>query len=110
MIRLSTIAILIFFSISANAGQIKGGGGMTCGSWIKERETNNHYVKLSWIQGFLSAYNQYSYTGNNPNGIFGSTDANSLTVWMDNYCRNNPLEEVYSGTLILIEELKSKAK
>ena len=105
--------MLAFVSLSANAGEIKGAGARTCGSWLEERKQGHYFEKLSWMQGFISAFNVYVYTehgGKNPNGIFGATDADSLTAWMDKYCRENPLETVFSGTLVLIDELQSKAK
>lgn len=100
---------LFCFAVSAYAGEIKGAGGSTCGAWLQYRSSNQYSGELHWIQGFISSYNQFVYTGRNPNGIFGSADHNSIAAWMDNYCRQNPLETVYKGTLVLVEELKRRA-
>ncbi|WP_152539352.1 hypothetical protein [Methylomicrobium lacus] len=107
-------AMIVFFLLavlSANplAGEIKGAGGSTCGAWLQYRKSNDYASELNWIQGFISSYNQFVYSGPNPNGIFGSADYRSIAVWMDNYCMTHPLESVYRGTLELVEELKQRA-
>lgn len=108
MRRILMASTILFMSTNALAGQIQGAGGVTCGAWLQTRQSNQHYGELHWVQGFISSYNQYVYTGRNPNGIFGSVDHDSIAAWMDNYCRANPLETVYKGTLHLVEELKHR--
>ncbi|HET7832130.1 MAG TPA: hypothetical protein VFK88_04110 [Gallionella sp.] len=100
---------LLLFTTSSFAGEIQGAGSSTCGAWLQYRGANQYYGELHWIQGFISSYNQYVYSGKNPNGIFGSADSNALAAWMDNYCRANPLDTVYRGTLVLVDELKGRA-
>ena len=106
------LAILLFsFSVNAFSGEIKGAGAATCGEWLEARKDNtvSELVLKSWILGFISSYNHYVYSGSNPDGIFGSTDVNGLPAWMDKYCRENPLNSVYDGTVPLIDELRHRA-
>ncbi len=102
--------VLSVIATSALAGPIKGAGGTTCGKWVEDRKTSVYYTQLSWVQGFISSYNHYVDSHEDQNGVFGTADSNSITVWMDNYCQKNPLETVYTGTLELIEELKNRTR
>ena len=114
--RISILALMFFgFVVSANANEIRGAGASTCGTWLQYRISKEKFAELfaelhlHWIQGFISSYNQFVYTGRNPDGIFGSVDSKSIAAWMDNYCRAKPLDTVYQGTLVLVEELKRRA-
>ena len=101
--------VFLFITTSAVAGMIKGAGVSTCGAWLRYRSSGLYYGELHWIQGFISSYNHYVKTGQNQNGIFGSADGKSIAAWMDNYCRANPLDSVYMGTIVLVDELKRRA-
>lgn len=101
--------LLIASPFHALSGEIKGAGAGSCGEWNEERKSNNYHPTMHWIQGFISAYNLYVYTGNNPNGVFGNVDYKSIAIWMDNYCQVNPLSGPFEGTVQLIEDLKSRA-
>lgn len=103
------IFLLIFLSVNSFAAPIKGPGASTCGAWLQYRQSNEYSGELFWIQGFISSYNEFVYSGSNPDGIFGSADHRSITTWMDNYCQRHPLDSVYWGTLELVEELKRRA-
>ena len=104
------VLVLLIVSI-AEAAPIKGAGASSCGEWVEERKQDNKgfLITLSWIQGFISAYNAYIYSGKNPNGVFGSADSKAIMVWMDNYCQQNPLSNPYEGVRILIRELEPRA-
>ena len=103
------LVILLLPTATATADPIKGAGAMSCSQWVEERRQNTYAEPLHWILGFISAYNQYVYSGNNPNGIFGSADYKAIAVWMDNYCQQNPFGNAYKGITLLTEELRRRA-
>lgn len=65
---------------------------------------------MHWVQGYLSAYNQYTYRGKNPNGVFGNADHQALAIWLDNYCSASPLDTPANGMVKLIEELERRQR
>lgn len=104
----SLLSMTLGYATSATAGSIQGAGAMPCGKWVTERATGDHHMALAWIMGFMSSYNHYVESSPKRNGVFGEIDHNSIALWMDNYCKSNPLESVYSGSYKLIEEMNKK--
>ena len=56
---------------------------------------------VQWMQGFISASGYYGYELNR-------TDASALEAWMDNYCKENPLESFGDAVHKLVETLRKK--
>jgi len=103
-------AALLCFSVVAGAGEIKGAGATTCGAWLRDRQHNDHFSQLNWVLGYISSYNMFVYNGKDPNGIFGSVDPEAIQAWLDNYCREYPLDPVARGATTLVNELKSRVQ
>ena len=99
--------VLAVAATSALAGPINGAGATSCGTWVEHRKNGTYFPHLNWVLGFVSSYNYYVYIGKRENGVFGTADYNFVSDWMDNYCKDNPRETVYAGTLKLIAELRS---
>jgi hypothetical protein len=104
------LLLVLLIPVTSAATPIKGAGASSCGEWLEGRKQDSYQAQLHWIQGFISAYNQYVYFGKNPNGVFGSADHKSIAVWMDNYCQQNPLSSPHDGAVLLIKELERRAK
>jgi hypothetical protein len=80
--------ILISLSISTEAEgkQLFGAGASaSCGSWLHDRESGDYYSMGNWALGYLSGIG--IYTTLDP---LNDVDANGVSYWLDNYCRNNP--------------------
>lgn len=107
--RVFTLLLVLLIPVTSAATPIKGAGASSCGDWVEDRKQDSYHPKLHWIQGFISAYNQYVYFGKNPNGVFGSADHKAIAVWMDNYCQQNPLSSPHDGAVLLIRELERRA-
>jgi hypothetical protein len=100
--------ILATFTCSSLAQQesgvwVMGAGNDSCGKYLEVRKGNsmsetNLYV--SWVLGYLSAYNMYT---NQKDARV--PDAESMVAFLDLYCRNNPLNNVLKGAWGLIGEL-----
>ncbi len=103
------LLFVLLFPLASESATLKGAGTGSCGEWLQDRK-ENYGAKLHWLQGFLSAYNYYAYSGNNTQGIFATADHNAIAAWMDNYCRENPLNSPADGAIELIKELEGRLK
>ena len=90
---------------TANAAEIRG--APSCGTWIEERPQQNFRAISveAWLVGFLSGIAAASNED-----ILHGTDNASLFLWMNNWCRANPLKDVFDGATALTRELKRKSK
>jgi|APGre2960657404_1045060.scaffolds.fasta_scaffold237396_1 hypothetical protein len=95
-----TISGLVF-------AQTKTSFGMPdCGEWVKSQTTGiQKQGDRAWLLGFLSGLNEnYIYK----DALDKVSSAAQIWLWMDNYCKNNPLERVNQGAYKLLGELMLK--
>lgn len=78
-------------------------GVISCGSWSAARANKMEAVYRAWLDGYVSGIAVES----NKN-ILSQTDSESLALWMDNYCKSNPLESLSSGGYKLSVELAKR--
>ncbi len=107
-------AALVAFHPGALAIDAEGNyrvfGERSCDAWVGVRKDLNKEDKnflvflsiVSWISGYLTAYNNYT---KNIYNIMGETDLDSIHLWVDKYCRENPLSGVADAMELLIPEL-----
>jgi hypothetical protein len=81
-----------------------------CQQWTTVRQQSSEQNTLYWLQGFVAAYNEYAYTGRNPQGVLRSSDPKVITEWLDGYCQNNPQSNPKKAVESLIEEKKPEQK
>lgn len=99
------IGIVLLASASMVTGQTYI-GSYDCGEWFTKPQTKD------WLLGYLSGFNvgtlsQMGYPPNyDPLGKLNSSA--QAYLWMDNYCRANPLKTVLDGALNLYNELRAK--
>ena len=83
-------------------------GDPDCGAWVKNQTTRER----AWLMGKLTGMNHILVVlGNNSkkkDPLNELDSANQAFVWMDNYCRKNPLKSVGDGALDLFIELIDK--
>ena len=97
-----TIALtLSLFVANAEAYTLLGSGAISCGTWIKERQTFMNTVNGSWVLGYLTKVNREK-------GLTLTIDANGLFAWIDNYCRVNPLKQLEDATEELAKQLDKR--
>jgi hypothetical protein len=82
-------------------------GGITCSAWGSARSSkpNEAAVYEAWILGFLSAYNAFIFKGPN---VAEGFDFDALRILVDDYCRQNPKDDLDSAAQSLIKELLKK--
>lgn len=97
--------LTISFCTTANAERVAAFGIPDCGTWVNNQTQG---TKL-WLAGFMSGKN---FAWNKTGGIDpldGVQNFQQLILWMDNWCRGNPLKTVSDGGNELWEELLQQA-
>ena len=81
-------------------------GSPDCGSWVQQ----GSLPKKAWLNGYMSGLNvQHQLQELKPNDPLSKINSvEQMAVWMDNYCKKNPLEMVSLGGWILFVELTKK--
>lgn len=84
-------------------------GRYDCGEWTKGV---NRYAAERWLSGYLSGLNTaHGFAGMEPKDPLG--DLNSLDqaiVWVDNFCKSNPLKGLHQAGYALYVELRTKGR
>ncbi len=110
MKRLSLIVLVLSFAITtpvtaADKDELYSAqGNVSCGDWVKDRKKDGwvNITNINWIVGYITAYNSQMPDVYN---ILGSTDMESVYLWMDKYCQENPLGKLSYGMELLTHEL-----
>ena len=102
---IKSILIAIFFGITTySSAQVATFGRPDCGQWFSMKTTSSQ-----WLLGFLSGLNS-GLASPKKDYLNSLNSADQAILWMDNYCRNNPLSSVQIGANTLFEELMKKTK
>jgi len=110
MKTLSLIVLVLGFTFTTPAtaadkdGQYSTQASASCGQWAKYREEGGwrYTATQGWIMGYISAYNEKK---SDVYDILGKNDPDSIWLWMNKYCQENPLSDVPEGMMILTDEL-----
>ena len=92
--------------LAGNAHAITMFGQYDCAQWFSHKR----YAEV-WLMGFLSSMNYHVGSDDkkyDPLGKLNSAD--QAFLWMDNYCKRNPLKSVTDGALELYQELQRGAR
>lgn len=89
---------------------VKVRGVPSCGKWVKDREEMEVFrttAITNWLVGYLSGLavglNKEFF---HKDGV--AVDNESVFLWMDNYCRANPLKDAQEGANRLMIERTNK--
>ena len=74
----------------------------SCGTFVEARRNRDDFLFATWFTGYMTAVNQLSHTAYS---MLGTSDIEGAMLWIENYCRKNPLEPfaVASHALLLFE-------
>ncbi len=111
MKKLILIVAMALVSSSVWGGvYIMGAGTIGCGEFVKERQESDVKSDLNsqWILGFISAINVRRNEENEDSVLGMDTDIVSIELWLENYCREHPLEKLYKASKALIVELEER--
>ncbi|MDZ4344008.1 MAG: hypothetical protein U1E51_16435 [Candidatus Binatia bacterium] len=109
---LSLVALVLMVStgmgIDKNGNYVGQGAGVdSCGSYSESRRqrgsAENKY--RSWVMGFFTGVN---YSAQDTYDVTGGTNLDGVLGWLDNYCRDHPLETFARAMERLLVELRPK--
>ena len=94
----------------AQTRMVYGAGMVSCGEWQQYRSSGdkpNSYQAQAWIDGFLSGYNS---AGEGPDFLTPKPSSIAYYAWVDNYCRERPLDTLALAIFALKKELAARAR
>jgi hypothetical protein len=111
---LSKVALVLAFSLwvlpaSSQKQSSTTFGTPDCGQWIAEKTPS----RRGWLLGYLTGLNWlHDEMGNNPKDPLDALNsAEQAFLWMDNWCKANPLKNLRAGGVdLFIELMEKKAK
>jgi len=81
---------------------------ISCGSYVGHRQTGveSNYTTADtfYVAGWLSAYNRLKPDADIPD----DTTLDDIMLWLEQYCRKNPLSNVEEGLFVLADEVKPR--
>ncbi len=103
---LLTFLLLVFVALpTTSRAQATVFGGADCGEWFNQKK--NPTARL-WLTGYLSGLNAALAKGGvDPLNKFNSME--QAYLWMNNYCKENPLKGIQAGANALYRELQGNA-
>jgi hypothetical protein len=108
MIRTLLLGLVLVIAAAdgASARKIWGAGVTSCREWQENRTQENlaSWQQRSWIAGYLSGYNSASW---GRDFLVRQPDAAAIYSWIDNYCRDNPLDDLIHAVTALKDEVAS---
>lgn len=84
-------------------------GDVSCGAWVQSADNEMGRAQyIAWFRGFISGYN----FGNPKNQVLlGSMpDSGTLVLYVDKYCRENPLKPFVGAAMDLVREVREEPK
>lgn len=104
MTKINAVLLIVGLLVStgASAEDMTTKGVPSCGDWVKNRTEQGWrgVADMNWFWGYLTGLAMVS-----DKNFLKGTDNASLLLWMDNYCKANPLENVAYGGASLAGEL-----
>ena len=108
------LLLLCFFVETSNAQDKKSlptyRGHSNCAEWLKPTGPISDFGNKFWLSGYLSGINLGLYLDKQRPAFdfFENVSSEQIFLWMDNYCRANPLSNVVDGTGTLFREMQKK--
>lgn len=103
----SMLVFLVCMTSSMGALAQTGFGGSDCGEWVRTPTEG----KRQWLLGYMSGLSTMHYLNRrNDDPLDKINSADQIYVWMDNYCKANPLKTVRTGGQELFIELMKPSR
>ncbi|MFC1776761.1 hypothetical protein ACFL3I_05380 [Pseudomonadota bacterium] len=110
LVLIGLITLLALVSTGAWGYTVRGAGGKSCGKYVSEKQEGSvlHSISLNWVLGFITGVNVTQEVAGRRANLGASFDTESIELWLENYCRANPLEDLVTATIDLSLELMKK--
>ncbi|MBR8000357.1 hypothetical protein [Burkholderia vietnamiensis] len=96
-----TIIACVVAVAAGEASAITTLGDRSCGKWASHGvNTVQNAADISWLAGMMTGLSVALSID-----VLANTDGESIALWMDNYCRSHPLNNVGTGASELFIEL-----
>jgi hypothetical protein len=110
------IALFFYLLCQSVSAQVDGRvfpdvrGGADCAKWLQPENATREFMNKAWLVGYLSGLNIGIYLDERrkPFNYFEGVTPQQINLWMDNYCRTNPLSNVTAGAADLYTEKTKK--
>lgn len=96
-------AALLLTAQEVQAIQVRGAA--SCGNWVTYRQQGS--ASTSFVRGWILGYLSGQAVGKNQD-VVTKADPDSMFLWIDNYCRSNPLKDLDDAADRLFLELLKK--
>ena len=108
---MKTNLIVLFLYLPCQSVPAQGvRGNIDCARWLTPDSAVGGLGNKSWLVGYLSGLSMglAADKQRKPVNFFEGVTNDQLYLWMDNYCRANPLSSVMGGTGDLFQEISKK--
>ena len=83
---------------------IIGAGSLSCGKWLEARNNPRMHDQFEqWVLGYMSGINWAAWTKKQKQADL--PDAEAALAFIDQYCRNNPLDPIVAAAAALVQEI-----
>ncbi len=103
---------LIHSESTLSAMTYGAGLSMSCGEYVAAVKAGEFepftILGNSWILGYVSGYSaatEITQASAQPLAKLKASDPSALTLWVQNYCTQNPLAQLHQATIKLIRAL-----
>ncbi|SOZ37014.1 hypothetical protein [Cupriavidus neocaledonicus] len=101
--------VFAMLTTTGHAENVSVLGAVDCGMWVKTRgDSLSGSLHQAWLFGFLSGAN--AAIGSSYGDPLHGISSDQAVVWVDNYCRNNPLSKLADAGSTLYRELVARKK
>lgn len=110
-IKMRTLTIIaVGMLLAANIAaedDVAGVGAKSCGQVLKAKKESDMLALLSysWAQGFMSALNLKHFGSE---GVVNLSDRAAHEIWLENFCKENPLSKYLVAVGVLWNELREQ--
>jgi hypothetical protein len=115
-LRVAATTTVLLFCTPALGQTVLGQGSTSCEKWTQARQGAlrsdgpskvDELMYLSWITGYISAYNNYVLSSGS---IIGEIDISGLATLIDKACMGRPQITIDTATVALIGVLDARGK
>ena len=99
----SVLCVVLMSWSTSNIAQVRNFGSTDCGTWINQ----NRITDKAWAVGYISGVNAVSSTPKN-DILESIKSGEQIWLFVDKYCRDNPLQTVPTALNNLWIELRIK--
>lgn len=106
---LFAIAMLIGAVVPKDASAQTYWGTWSCSEWMhRSKQKEIQYIMQSWVTGFLSGVNLINVVVVKKRDALSKFTQQQAFDWLDNYCKDKPLEDLAFAVLMLSSAMENK--